>query len=114
MKVMILCLSVIVWLLSYATAAFGSNGPGFIDARVQRSSGAHPENLFTLSELKDSYEIVNLPTDLPIAIEIRNESQVLSQYVVMMEQESRVVVQVHDGILKVVGPKDPLINEKSP
>lgn len=85
-----------------------------IVAKVQTSSSAHPENLFTLSELKDSYEIVNLPTDLPIAIEIRNESQVLSQYVVTMEQESRVVVQVHDRILKVVGPKDPLINEKSP
>ncbi|MDP1562371.1 MAG: hypothetical protein Q8M16_13420 [Pirellulaceae bacterium] len=75
-----------------------------IVAQVQTSSGANPENLFTLSELKDSYEIVNLPTDLPITIEIRNESQVLSQSVVTMEPESKTVVQIHDVILKVVGP----------
>lgn len=33
MKVMILRLSVMVWLLSYATAAFGSNGPGLAFSR---------------------------------------------------------------------------------
>ena len=47
MKVMILRLSVIVWLLSYATAAFGSNGPGLAFSREAQSGDGGRVSLIT-------------------------------------------------------------------
>lgn len=73
-------------------------------AQLLRNPDGVSETLFTLTELPSSYEMVNLPIDIPILVELQRGGKVLEQHTTTLSRAAKVTFEIRGSNLFLVGP----------